>query len=312
MSNVYLSIVIPVFKSDKSLEIIVERIKYLKNKVLFKKKIEIIFVNDSPFHLPTALTLKTIQSTNNFIKVIELTKNYGQHAATLAGLKHTQGEFIVTMDDDLQHDPSFISRLLEKNKHDIVIANFNNKKHSILKKITSVLKQYFDRIILEMPKNIRLSSFRLFRRDTLNHVLKLNTSYPFLPALFFQVTADVVNINIDHNKRIGNESEFTFSKRLTLFKNLIFNNSYILLKILSFVGFFSLILSLLFSLLIVYDKIVQNTSMSGWSSIVVLILFFGGMTMISLGIFGEYLVRIIHTSENRPHYFIKAITQSKK
>ena len=84
MKKIFLSIVVPVFKTDKTLELIVERALDLKNKILIGKNIEIIFVNDSPFFLPTVKTLQTLRKKNNFIKVVELTKNFGQHAATLA------------------------------------------------------------------------------------------------------------------------------------------------------------------------------------------------------------------------------------
>ena len=311
MKKIFLSIVVPVFKTDKTLELIVERALDLKNKILIGKNIEIIFVNDSPFFLPTVKTLQTLRKKNNFIKVVELTKNFGQHAATLAGLHYSQGDLVVTLDDDMQHDPFLIPKLLKKHERDIVIARLINKKHTKLKKTTSVIKQYFDYIILKRPKNIRLSSFRLLKRDVLNHMLKLNTSYPFLPALFFQVTSDVVNVNIEHNERIGNKSSFTFRKRLNLFKNLIFNNSYILLKALSFIGVLSLIGCFSLSLLIIYNKITHNISIAGWSSLFVMVCFFGGMTMISFGVFGEYLIRIINTAEKRPLFFVKNFTESK-
>jgi len=309
MRQIDYSIVIPVYRSNKSLKIIVEKFNTLFSTQLQDKTYEIIFVNDSPFDQTTVKSLDEIYTSYTQIKVIKLTKNFGQQSAILCGISYAKGEYIITMDDDLQHDPYDITKLIEWQHHDIVIAKFTNKQHHWFKKITSKIKGYFDHIILQKPRHIVLTPFRLFNKNIATNILKINTPYPFIPALLFAVSTDVVNVEIKHHKRIEGQSNYTLKKMIQLFNNLLINNSSLLLKTIGFVGICISFFSIIYAITIIYKKIFLGVTLVGWSSIMVSILFFGGMIMFSLGIIGEYLIRIIHTSEKRPHYFIKEIKE---
>lgn len=306
------SIIVPVYRSKESLKMLSQRVYKLFDNELKDKSFELIFVNDSPFENETCKVLEELRLKYDFIKTIELTQNYGQQSAVLCGISNSKGEYIITMDDDMQHDPFDIPKLIEKQSHDIVIAKFKSKKHNILKRLTSSIKGHFDHIILDKPKHIQLTAFRLFSRIIADNILKINTSYPFIPALLFSVSRDVVNVEASHYIREEGRSNYTIGKLISLFTNLLINNSSLLLKWIGYLGLFLAFVSLIYSGIIVYKRVFLDISLQGWSSIMVAILFFGGTIMFTLGVMGEYLVRIIHTSENRPHYFIKKISESKK
>lgn len=308
MRHIDYSIIVPVYRSKESLTILIDRISELFSKQLAEKSYELIFVNDSPFDKETCRVLDELyKQFPDTVVVIELTRNFGQQSAVLCGIAKSSGEYIITMDDDMQHDPFDIPKLLEKQTNDIVIAKFKNKKHSFFKRTTSSIKGYFDHIILGKPRNIKLTSFRLFNRIIADNILKIQTPYPFIPALLFSVSNNIVNVEVPHFAREEGRSHYTFLKMIKLFANLLINNSSLLLRYIGYLGLFLAFVSFVFAGVIIYKKIFLGISLQGWSSIMVTILFFGGMIMFTLGIIGEYLVRIIHTSENRPHYFIRKI-----
>lgn len=307
MITIDYSIIVPVYKSKESLRILTRKISELFSNELNEKSFELVFVNDSPFEKATCEILSELYSQYYFVKVIEFTQNFGQQSAVLCGISNSIGNYIITMDDDMQHDPINILELIKKQSHDIVIAKFKNKKHSIFKRVTSSIKGYFDYIILGKPKHIKLTSFRLFKRIIADNMLKIGTSYPFIPALLFLVSKDVVNVEVPHYVRDEGKSNYTLGKMIKLFTNLLINNSSLLLKWIGYLGFSLALLSLMYAGVIVYRRIFFDVALQGWTSIMVTTLFFGGTIMFTLGVIGEYLVRIIHTSENRPHYFIREI-----
>jgi glycosyltransferase involved in cell wall biosynthesis len=301
-----LSIVIPVYKSSVTLIELAKRI----DRVVWDRSdtdYEIIFVNDSPFWDKTSTILKGLAEENSKVITIELMKNFGQQPATLCGIEHAIGDFIVTMDDDLQHAPEDIPKLLEECSHDVVIARFHSKKHSLFKRALSSLKGYFDQIILGKPSSIVLSPFRLIQTPVAKLMLNRNTPYPFIPALLFEITHDVVNVDVDHHPRAEGSGNYTFTKMFGVFSNLIINNSSLMLRLLGYVGSTIALIAFTLAISIIVRKLAFDIAIIGWASVFTAILFFGGMTLLTLGIVGEYLVRIIATTEKRPTFYVREI-----
>ncbi len=304
--NVKYSIVIPVYKSYGSLQELSRRIKGVFSEI--DETYELIFVNDSPFFFQTDEVLKNLSQHDENIIYIRLSKNFGQQAATMCGIEYSKGEYVITMDDDLQHSPEDIPLLIgELEEYDIVIAKLMNKKHSLFKRFCSWVKGYFDFVILGKPKHIQLSSFRLFSRKIALGFSRINTPYPFIPALLFAVSHDVVNVEVQHKKRSEGVSNYTLTKLISMFSNLLVNNSALLLKIVGSLGIFSFGVATVACLVILLRALYFDIAVAGWASIMLGILFFGGLNLLSVGIIGEYLIRIMTTSENRPNYFIDRV-----
>ncbi|WP_370000541.1 glycosyltransferase family 2 protein [Winogradskyella sp.] len=304
-----ISIVVPVYKSSKSLFKLIEE---LQNTFLeLPYDYEVIFINDSPFHIETNLALGTLVNEYNNVVSIKLTKNFGQQPATLCGLLHAKGDYIITMDDDLQHHPEDITKLLELKQHDVVIAKFPKKKHNFIKNIGSKIKGHFDHLILSKPKHIKLSSYRLMSGSLAEKILSIKTPYPFIPALLFSVTQDIVNVEVSHYARDEGRSNYTFFKLLKLFSNLIINNSSILLRFIGYLGFSSAFISVVVAVVVLVKRFTQEYVLQGWTSLILSVLFFGGLTLFALGVIGEYLIRIVGTAESRPVYFVREISRSE-
>ncbi|MGI9316597.1 MAG: glycosyltransferase family 2 protein [bacterium] len=297
------SVVIPVYNTVKPLEELVARIEEVFN--LLEVEYEVIMVDDCSSNTQTWTTLESIALKNPAVTAIQLSRNFGQQPATLCGLAEAVGDYMITMDDDLQHSPEDIPQLIHKNDHDIVIGQFSEKKHSLFKRATSRIKSYFDTILIGKPHNIRLSPFRMINRTTVDGMLAINTPSPFIPALMFHVSKDVVGVTFEHHSRKEGKSNYTFGKMLGVFNNLIIGNSSFLLKTIGYLGVIIAFCSLIYASFIVVEQLIKPTLVPGWTSVIVSILFVGGLLLFSVGIIGEYLIRIIAGVESRPSYVVR-------
>ncbi len=299
------SIVIPVFNSTNSLTEISDRVSVVFSN-LPNYSYEIIFIDDCSPNPQTWSTLRIIAQNNKNVLCIRLMRNFGQQAATICGFKEATGDYIVTMDDDLQHLPEEIPILLSKKEHDIVIGQFLHKKHSLFKRLTSKLKGHFDHIILGKPRDIQLSPFRLISKDILNAMKPLmHNPYPFIPAMMFYVTKDVVGVNVHHNERMEGTSGYNLIKMIKLFSNLLISNSSLLLRFIGNIGMSISVLSFIIAIYFIFKKVILSIDITGWTSLFVTILFIGGLLLFSLGIIGEYLIRIIQGIDGKPTYIIR-------
>jgi dolichol-phosphate mannosyltransferase/undecaprenyl-phosphate 4-deoxy-4-formamido-L-arabinose transferase len=297
------SIIVPVYNTVRPLEELVNRIKNVFYSI--EAEYEIIMVEDCSPKIETWQTLEALAKNYTSVIAIQLSRNFGQQPATLCGLALATGDFMITMDDDLQHSPEDIPKLIEKNDHDIVIGQFSERKHSLFKRAASRVKSYFDRILIGKPRHIRLSPFRMINRTTVDGMLAIRTPSPFIPALMFHISKDVVGVTFEHHYRSEGKSNYTFRKMLGVFNNLIIGNSSFLLKAIGYLGVIIAFFSLIYAALIVFEQLVNPTSIPGWTSVIVSILFVGGLLLFSVGIMGEYLIRIIAGVESRPSYVIR-------
>jgi len=300
------SIIIPVYGSSNSLVEIAERTKAVFTS-LPERHCELIFVNDYSPNPQTETTLQHLIATEKNITIITFSKNFGQQAATLCGIHYAKGDFIITMDDDLQHNPEDIPRLIEREEHDVVFAAFQKKRHPFLQRLASRIKGYFDHMILDKPKHLQLTSFRLINRRIAKELINYQTSYPFIPAMLFRITSDVVNVVVQHHDRFDENSQYTLWKMVKLFSNLIINNSFVMLKLLGIIGIGGFLISLLLSLYLIVQYFYQGFRVSGWASLMLAVVFLGGLILFGVGVIGEYLLRILANLEHNRMYSIKRV-----
>lgn len=299
------SVVIPVFNTEKSLVELAQRIDVVFTTQV-KSAYEIIFVDDGSANPNTWKTLSMLSAQSSLIHAIRLTRNFGQHAATLCGLRISRGNYVITLDDDLQILPEDIPAMVEMRHHDIVVGQFLHKSHSFSKRLFSRIKGYFDRIILGKPKHIQLSPLKLMNRITVDGMIQLsNTPYPFLAAMMFYITRDVVGVEAHHAKRMEGKTGYGFFKMFRMFTNLLINNSSLLLKVIGNAGLLISFLSFALALYFSYRKLFLSINVVGWTSVIVTVLFIGGLLLFSIGIIGEYLIRIIQGVDRKPTYIIR-------
>lgn len=300
--NRLVSIVVPVYDSPAP-GVLADQIE----KVLREAGVryEIIFVDDASPDRGIWPALEKLARARQPVRCIQLSRNFGQQAATLCGLQEARGDVVITMDDDLQHDPRDIPLLLARADHDIVIGQLGSKEHHLVRRIVSRVKGVFDRLVIGTPKGLQLSSFRLLSRTVVDGILSMRTPYPFIPALMFYVSRDVVGVPVSHSKRAAGESGYTFRKLLRLFSNLLINNSSMLLRAAAYAGVCLAAVSFALAGVAVYRRLVHDVAVQGWTSLFAALMLIGGLLLVSVGIVGEYLIRIIETSEAKPTFFVR-------
>ncbi len=297
------SVVIPVYNTVGPLAELVSRLDAVFDDMRVEH--EVIMVDDGSPNPETWRTLAELASDHPRLRAIRLSRNFGQQPATLCGIAESSGDYVITMDDDLQHSPEDIPLLAAEGDHDVVIAQFSGKKHSLGKRIASRLKGYFDTLLIGKPAHIRLSPFRMINRATVDGMLSIRSANPFIPALMFYVTKDVVGVPIAHQARAEGRSNYTLGKMLKVFNNLIIGNSSFLLRVIGYFGITIATISMLYALWILVQQIVHPSFAPGWPSVIVSVLFVGGLLLFSVGIIGEYLIRIISGVEARPSYVVR-------
>lgn len=269
-----LSIVIPVYNSEKSLITLVQKIRF----ELIKKNnydVEIILINDGSSNKRTSLYLKKIKS--NKTKIINLSKNMGQHYATLKGISLAKNDIIVTLDDDLQHDPKYVDimvKFLKKKRLDVVFAKFKEKKSPKIKKIFSNINNFFVKKIFQMEKDFYLSSFRVLNRDLASKILKKKYNEPYVGCLILSCNPKVGNVTLNHKKRLEGISEYSFLKQLRLFNTLLFDYSNLPLVITSFLALIFCVVGIFSGFYVILKSHITFTIAPGWASTILIISFF--------------------------------------
>ena len=296
------SIVIPVYNTFVAEEI-VDRIEAVFARR--SERYEIVFVDDFSPSQDVWPRLAALAERYPVVRAIQLTRNFGQHAATLCGLREARGDVVITMDDDLEHSPEDIPAFLAHTDRDIVFARFKDKRHSLATRISSRIKGLFDWVILGKPRHLQFTSYRMLSRVVVEGMLSIRTPHPFIPALMLHVSRDVTGVDLEHRQRRRGRSNYTFKKRFRLFNDLVIHNSSLVLRVVGYAGVGMAGVSFLVAANTIYRKLVHGITIGGWASLFAAQLLVGGLLLFGLGVIGEYLIRIIESSETRPTYLIR-------
>jgi glycosyltransferase involved in cell wall biosynthesis len=295
--EIKLTVVIPVYNAEKSIEILIDELI----KVLTNISFEIILVNDGSIDL-SAKICKSLSAKYKNIKYIGLRKNFGEFNAVICGLNYAQGAYSVIIDDDFQNPPSEILKLLneaENNDFDVVYSYYKEKKHSFTRNLGSSLVNNLTSYLLKKPKDLYLSSFKIIKKEVVQEIIKFETPYTYIDGLIFQVTNNIGKTEVLHNERSSGESNYTISKLISLFLTIIFGYSLIPLRLTLFAGIASIICSL------IYMALYFTGIVSEWGSPVVI--FLGGVTLSAIALIGEYIGKAFLIISGKPQYVIKEI-----
>lgn len=304
------SVIIPIFNSEKIITDTVDHtVKFFtKNKLNY----EIILVNDCSKD-NSWRKIANLASTNSKITAIDLLRNYGQNTAIFCGFQFASGNYIITIDDDMQNPPEEIIHLINKAKegYDLVIGQFIKKKHAFYRRLGSIIIGYVNRRIFMQHYGLILSNFRIIRRDVVDRICKYKTAYPYITGLVLMFSSNPANAMVQHNERPVGKSNYSIKKIIRLVYRILFNYSSFPLRVVVFLGGFISITSFLLGSFYIIRNIYGNISVPGWTTLVVLLSFFNGIVLLMLGMLGEYLIRLINSSSYESSFNIKTIINSK-
>ena len=307
-----LSIIIPVYNSENILKELVNQITNEIQKINNVSAYEIILVNDKSVDGSWQI-IEKICHENKYVAGIDLMKNVGQHNALIAGIKSSNFDYVITMDDDLQHSPKFIEKIILKlnEGYDVCYTKYVNNKYSFFKKLGSIANDKIANIVLQKPKNIYLSSFKGINKNVANEIKKFSGPYVYLDGIILDITRNIGTVDIDHEDRLDGKSNYNLNKLFSLWIKVFTNSSIYPLRIASMSGFIITLIATILALLIITNKLLNPEIQQGWTSIVVIILFFSGVQLLALGIIGEYLGRIFLNLNQKAQFTINKIIKNK-
>jgi len=303
-----ISFVIPCYRSENTVEHVVKEIEETMSGYDFAKKYtyEIILINDcSPDN--TLGTIRRLCEEDYRIKGIGFARNFGQHAALMAGLRHAQGDYVVCLDDDGQTPADEVGKLLDKLEegYDAVYAAYDHKQHSAFRNLGSKVNELMTRVMLDKPSDLYISSYFAVKRFVVDDMIRYENSYPYVIGLVLRATKNITNVMVNHREREEGSSGYTLKKLLSLWFNGFTAFSVKPLRLATCVGALSACGGFLYGFYTIIKKFINPDVPLGFSSMMAALVFFGGMIMIMLGLIGEYIGRIYISLNNSPQYVIR-------
>jgi len=299
-----LSVIIPVYNSEQTINRLVEHVL----ETLDRTTLEIVLVNDGSRDRSEQVCSELVQRFSE-VKFISLRRNSGEFNAVMCGLNHASGDYCVMIDDDFQNPPTEILKLIETAKQgdfDVVYSYYNTKRHSPFRNAGSWLVNRITTWLLEKPSDLYLSSFKLINKAVVQEIIKYKGPYPYLDGLIFRVTRNVGRVQVSHNAREEGESGYTLRKLTSLFMTILFGYSLKPLRLLTATGlsFVGVSASAVLLDLVLYAI---HSEFFILNSVLILLIFFSGLILTSLGIVGEYIGRIFMTQSGLPQYVEKTV-----
>ena len=307
-STPHLSIVIPLFNAALTLPALYRELSALE----VAGGLELILVNDGSRDETEAIALKLTRETRIPITLLSLSRNFGEHNAVLAGLRVSTGQYVVTMDDDLQNPPSEVLKLLsaaESEKRDVVYAIYERKEHAWWRNLGSMLTNFIADYVVDKPKKLYLSSFRCMTRLVADEVAKSRNPYPYIDGLIFQITQNAGTMLVRHVEREHGRSGYTLRKLVRLWMSMLVNFSVLPLRLMTLAGMITSALGFLAIIEVVLEHLLKKNP-TGWSSTMAAILLLSGTQLLLLGIMGEYVGRIYLGISDKPQSVVRTVFTS--
>jgi glycosyltransferase involved in cell wall biosynthesis len=302
-----LSIVIPVYRGARSIGTLVDALAGIR----IAGGHEVILVNDGSPDDSGEVCRELARRTDLPVTFIDLARNYGEHNAVMAGLRHARGDYVITMDDDLQNPISEVVKLFEHARAgnwDVVYTYYQTKQHAAWRNLGSQFANLVADWLLDKPRGLYLSSFRCMSAFVVAQVTRYEGPFPYVDGLVMQVTQRIDRIPVEHLARVHGRSNYTLRRLVRLWLNLFVNFSAMPLRIATVTGVGLFVLGLLGATAVVVEAIVGDTP-PGWASLMAATLLLSGVQLVLLGVLGEYLGRLFLTVNRKPQAIVREVVR---
>lgn len=306
-----LTIVIPVFNSQNTIEDLIEKII----TEIINYQLEIILVNDGSTDNSEQKCIDLFNKYSELIKFYSLSKNFGEHNAVMAALNNSTGDFTIIIDDDFQNTVSEVQKLADfafSNNFDVIYTKYLHKQHNLFRNIGSKFNDKIATYLLQKPKKLYLSSFKALNKFTINEIIKYDLPYPYIDGLILRTTNNIGQISVHHSKRLIGKSQYTLIKLISLWLNMLTNFSIKPLRFATVLGFIFSIISFLLAIAGVLMKFFEPNVPLGYASLLVTVSFLGGIQLIAIGMVGEYIGRTFLSINKSPQFIIKFKYEKEK
>ena len=304
-----LSIVIPVYNGANSITELVGAIEELS----IEGGHEIVLVDDGSSDSSLEACAALVAGARIPITLVSLARNYGEHNAVLAGLRHAGGAHVITMDDDLQNPPEEIERLLafaQGSGKQVIYTYYDDKQHSAWRNLGSRFTNRVADFVLEKPRGLYLSSFRCMSAFVVREIRRYEGPFPYIDGLILQVTHDIDRLKVRHLPRAAGRSNYTLRRLMRLWMSMFVNFSVMPLRISTITGFVLSGIGAFACAMVVAEALLYSPP-AGWASLMAAVLLLSGVQLVILGIIGEYLGRLYLTANGKPQSVVREVRRSQ-
>jgi glycosyltransferase involved in cell wall biosynthesis len=307
-SDLQASFVVPLYNTGKNIEKLFDAFRDLP----IVGGYELILVNDGSRDDTFTCANALVGSIPIPVVLIDLARNFGEHAAVLEGFRHAQGKFVINLDDDLQNPVAEALRLLDHIREtgaDVVYARYEEKKHHWFRNIGSRFTNAAANFLLGKPKDLYLCSFRAHSRALIDRIIQYRGPYPYIDGLILGATDRIERLLVRHESRLDGQSGYNLRRLVRLWLNMFFNFSIMPLRVASLLGAFLCLIGIMLLGIAVAQALFFGVPQVGWSSLMSAISLFSGSQLLILGIIGEYVGRAYMTVSGKPQSLVREVVR---
>ncbi len=312
MAKKFLSFVIPCYRSAKTIGAVVEELTQTVSARADEYDYEIVLVNDgSPDNV--AEVIRGLCGEYPSIVFVDLSRNFGQHSALMAGFHHVSGDIVICLDDDGQTPACECFKLIEKVEegYDLVYAEYPKREQNWFRNLGSRFNTFCNHFFYNQPKHLTANSYYACKRFVIDTALNYPNPFPYIEGLLFQSVGSCCNVAINHRARMEGESGYNLKKLIALWANGVTAFSIKPLRLASYVGWVIAAAGFLFALVTIIRKLIDPALQAGWASTISIMLILGGIIITLMGIIGEYIGRIYLSINRYPQFVVRSVTRGK-
>jgi glycosyltransferase involved in cell wall biosynthesis len=302
------SIVVPVFNSAEIVGTTVDRIVEVFEAAGLSY--QLVLVNDGSRDGSWEVIAERARC-NKQIVALDLLRNYGQHNANLAGMREATGDYVITMDDDLQNPPDQALVLIEEAMTgcDVVFGKFERKQAAGYRRLGSSMIAMINRRVFGQPADLAVSNFRILRRDVVDRICGSRTSYPYITGQALLYSSNRSHVTVRHEPRAAGSSHYNLVRITRLVLTILFSYSVFPLRLAAIGGFLIALVSFMLGGVYLVRGLLSDSQVPGWTTLVVLLATFNGVTIALLSMLGEYVVRTLNTvSETQTYHVVQRVS----
>ena len=311
MAKKLLSFVIPCYRSAKTIGAVVRELTDTVAARADEYDHEIVLVNDgSPDNV--AEVIREMCKEYPSIVFVDLSRNFGQHSALMAGFNHVSGDIVVCLDDDGQTPANECFKLIDKvaEGYDLVFAEYGKREQNWFRNLGSRFNTACNHFFYNQPKDLTANSYYACQRFVVDAALKYPNPFPYVTGLLFQSVSRYCNVMVNHRARMEGESGYNLRKLISLWVNGVTAFSIKPLRFASYAGWLIAAAGFLFALVTIIRKLVDPVIQAGWSSTMSIMLILGGMIITLMGVIGEYIGRIYLSINRYPQFVVRSVTRT--
>ena len=312
MAKPMLSFVIPCYRSANTIGAVVQELTQTVEGRSDEYDYEIVLVNDgSPDN--TAEVIRGLCKVYPAIVFVDLSRNFGQHSALMAGFNHVRGDVVICLDDDGQTPANECFKLIDKvaEGYDLVFAEYPRRRQSWFRNLGSRFNTACNHFFYNQPKELTANSYYACQRFVVDAALQYPNPFPYITGLLFQSVSRCCNVPINHRARMEGESGYNLKKLVSLWVNGVTAFSIKPLRLASYVGWLTALAGFLFALVTIIRKLFNPAMQAGWASTISIMLLLGGVIITLMGIIGEYIGRIYLSINRYPQFVVRSVTRGE-